>query len=252
MNELAGLPNGQRINWAGQHFGTVDYGQQQVVIFYAKSIDDAMASRQAGRRICRNVDFIRMHPPGERLNIIDRPATDDDKMRYASQWHRYTLSQSQVPEGTPIDLLFPNHPNVADMLRAVSIFTVEQCANLSAHAIESIGMGAQEYVNKAKKYLESAKQGANFHAIQKELEEQKNANQVLQTQLNMAIAQIKALEVKISNPMMASQQPPWINGYDAQADRINNTHPTREMASKASQPQETLSLEDLENKEVKF
>ena len=55
-------------------------------------------------------------------------------------------------------------------LRGCGVQTIEQCADLSANAIESIGMGAQRYVNEAKKYLDMAAKGASASQMRHELE----------------------------------------------------------------------------------
>src|SRR5690606_9526446 len=161
MNELADLPRPHSVNWApGGTHGLVNYGGNLVVFFYKKPVKNNKKSLEAGRPIFEDVDYIKMHPPGERLNIIDRPATSEDIHKYPEQWHRYLHNQTQIPEGTPVDLLFPNHPSVAESLKSLGVFTVEQLANLSAHAMDTIGMGAQGYVDKAKKYLSNAEKGA--------------------------------------------------------------------------------------------
>jgi hypothetical protein len=210
----------------------VNFGDTNLVVFMKKSVKNPVRSQAEGRPIFEDVDFIRLAPPGEKLNIIERPVQEADKYRYAMQWHKYLNNQTQVPEGTPIDLLFPQHPSVADSLRAQGVHTVEQCAGLSAHAMDSIGMGAQDYVNKAKAYLDNAAKGVNFHMMQKQLDEQKSQNRVLEQKLQMALTQINTLKQKIENPAAASLNPPYMPNFDVQAERINSNHATKELAQR--------------------
>ena len=237
MNDFAGLPKGN-INWenGNRDYGSVNYGQEQVVIFYTRSVQNMAKTASEGRKIFEDTPYIRMHPPGERLNVVDRPVNGQDRERFAKQWNNYIHSKTQVPEGVPIDLLFPNHPSVAEALRANFIFTVEQCAELSATAIDNIGMGGQEYVNKAKKYLANASSGANFHIIQKELENSRNEVATLKSQLELAINQIKALDQRLTNPLQFSTSPPYIPGYDVQAERINSNHVTSDPVIRTKTP----------------
>ena len=138
--------------------------------------------------------------------------------------------------------MFPNYPSVAENLRGYGIQTVEQCANLSAHAIATIGMGAQEYVNRAKKYLEQANSSQGFHVLQKELDDQKSKNRVLERQLIEMKRQLDTLTLRAINPQGAMLNPPFIQGYDAQSERINANHPTNELVQKATKERKTKKL----------
>ena len=79
------------------------------------------------------------------------------------------MNQTQVPDGTLVDLLFPNNPAIADLLKGHGIHTVEQLANLSANAIDSVGMGVQQYVNLANEYLQKATDGSAFLELKRKL-----------------------------------------------------------------------------------
>lgn len=222
-----------RINWnASGEYGTVNYADESkmVVLFYTKSVEDTNKSAQAGRKICVDMAYVRMHAPGERLNVVDRPVQDNDKHRFPRQWANYVHNRTQAPEGTPIDLLFPNHPSVADNLRALGIYTIEQCAVLTANAIDTIGMGGQDYVNKANAYLKNSEKGQGFHQIQREMTELRNENRNLTKQIQIQKQQIDDLVQKMLDPSKAALQPSWQPGFDAQAARINANHPTKELA----------------------
>jgi hypothetical protein len=101
-------------------------------------------------------DFVEIKHPGEAsLNCIDRPVTDADKSRYPQQWQRYLEGREQIPDGVALSLLFPTSPGIVRKLADENVHTAEQLAGLSSHAIQSIGMGCQDWVNKAAKYLAS-------------------------------------------------------------------------------------------------
>ena len=161
------------IDWnsAGREYGVVNFNKDSdlVVLFFMKSVIDQVKSREQSVRIYSDVPYVKIFRPGEMLNVIERPVEQSDIRRWPRQYEQFLHNKTQVPEGTPIDLLFPNHPSVADNLRARGVYTIQQCANLTAHAIDSIGMGAQEYVNRAKKYLEAASSGSEIIKLQDEL-----------------------------------------------------------------------------------
>src|SRR6202051_5174670 len=137
------------INWAG-HVGSVEYGggdKAMVVMFFRRAVHNPAKSRETGKPSFEDQVFVRVHPPGERLNIVERPAKGDDARRWPNQWAQFHQNKDQIPEGTPIGLLYPDKPAVEATLRACGVFTIEQCADLSGHAIDNVGMGSQRWVN---------------------------------------------------------------------------------------------------------
>src|SRR5271166_3912757 len=169
------------IRWSG-HVGTVEYGggdRSMVVMFFKKAFHNPAASKAAGRPVYEDKTYVRVHPPGERLNIVERPARDDDAARWPAQWAQFSKNQEQIPDGTPIDLLYPETPAIAMAMRAAGLHTIEQCADLSAHAIESVGMGAQRYVNDAKKFIEMANKGVGASQFRQAMSEKDQELRVL-------------------------------------------------------------------------
>lgn len=212
------------IDWevAGSH-GQVKFGNDKLTlaVFYTRSVINEAKSQEANRPIHDNKTFVRIQPAGERLNIVDRPVREEDKRRWPQQWQQYVAGRIQVPDGSPIELLFPNHPGIADTLKGCNVFTIEQLAQLSGNAIDNIGMGAQDWVNKANAYLQQADKGRDFNRMSKRLEDAEAQNRVLSNQLKQAIAQINALEERIKDPTKYSLNPGHIQGIDPQTDRIN-------------------------------
>lgn len=188
------------IDWKG-HVGVVKYGDdtQTIALFYNRSVHNPIKSEQAGTPIHDDVDFVRIHQPGERLNIIDRPVQPADKQRFPREWNAYIDNRSQIPEGTPIDLLFPAHPHVGANLRGLGVYTIEQCAKLSGHAMDVIGMGAQEYVNRANEYLDAANKGVGLHKLHKELEERDSKIRVLEATVGSLKGQLDQLLTAVAS-----------------------------------------------------
>jgi hypothetical protein len=183
------------ISWQG-NVGVVEYGggsKNQLAIFYNKSVHNPGKSREQGTPIYDDKVYIRVHPPGERLNIVDRPANGDDARRWPVQWAQFQQNREQTPEGTPIDLLYPDRPAIAATLRAAGVHTVEACAELTANAIENVGMGAQSWVNAAQKYLTYANKGVGAATFRRELEDRDGQIRVLNQQLEMLKAEVNQL-----------------------------------------------------------
>lgn len=184
------------INWHGD-IGIVQYGggaQRQIAQFYHRPVQNPAKSRESGRPIFEDRIFIRVAPPGERLNVVDRPATRQDQQIWAREWALFSQNKEQVPEGTPVNQLFADKPAVVATLQASNVVTVEQLAELSANAIENVGMGAQAWVNKAKQYLEMANKSVGIVKHQHDLEERDREIKVLKQQIEMLKQEVDSLQ----------------------------------------------------------
>lgn len=236
----------------GDWGGIVNYGpgdSGMVVMFYLKPVHNPAKSVESGSPQYDDKTYVRIHPPGERLNIIDRLATDSDRKRFPMQYMQFKENAPQVSNGTPIDMLFPATPSVGAALKASGVHTVEQCAELSAHAIETIGMGAQQWVNDAQRYLQVANKGVKASELKKLLDDRdlennhlKHKIDLLETELNHLREQAgQAVTLADVQQMLANQggkqgqRPQYAPGkqlsstFDAQTAQINGTHITRDL-----------------------
>ena len=103
------------INWQG-NVGVAEYGggdKGLVCMFYNRAVHNPLKSKEAGRPVYEDQVYVRIHPPGERLNIVDKPAAGEHQRRFPAQWAQFMQNKAQVPEGTPIDLLYPENPAIA-------------------------------------------------------------------------------------------------------------------------------------------
>lgn len=238
------------VNWVNQHVGVVEYGggdKGQIAMFYNRPVHNPSKSTEAGRPVYEDVIYVRIHPPGERLNIIDRPAMRSDAQRWPMQWAQFQQNKQQTPEGTPIDLFYPEQPSVAATLRASGVHTIEQCAALSASAMDNIGMGAQKWVNDAQKILEASSKGVAASTMRRELDERDGKIRTLTQQVELLKAEVNRLSSvhQTSGPTLESiqQQLAQLQGggrpvipakpgrsFDSQEAMINATSPTAEEA----------------------
>lgn len=240
----------QSIKWQGD-VGVVQYGggdPSMVVMFFLKPIRNPAKSTAQGRPFFEDKVFVRIHPPGERLNIIEREANDSDRRRFPMQWAQFKDNAPQTADGTPIDMLFASSPSIAAALKASGVHTVEQCAKLSAHAIETIGMGAQQWVNDAVRYMEVADKGVKASQLKHIVEEKdreinslKHTVDLLKTELDgIREKQNSSVTMADVQQMLANQggggkrgvfAPGKLNpNFDAQTAQINATHATKDVS----------------------
>lgn len=207
---------------AANGYGMVQYGpgdDKLIAGFYKKSVLNAAKSREEGRPIYEGRDFVKIQHPGETLNVVDRPATESDKQRFPRQWAQYERGVTQIPDGVPLNQLFPDKPQIVDMMRGYNIHTVEQLSNLSGQAIGTVGMGCQEWVNAAKRYMERAEKGVDHHKFETAMAAKDAQIAALQRQ----VAEISALvrQQKPAQPVMTAAP-----DFDAQSAQIAATHPS--------------------------
>lgn len=232
------------ISWLGD-VGRVEYGggdKGMIAMFYNRPMHNPVKSQEHGRPVYEDKVYVRIHPPGERLNIVDREASQSDKRRFPNQYRHFQENTEQHPEGTPIDLLYPESPAIAAMLRANGVSTIELCAELSAQAIDTIGMGCQQYVNAAAKYLEASNKGVKVTQMRHELEVRDREIKVLKQMVEEmkgtissmkqnnvgGVPDLAALQALIAASMQRPVHMPQA-GFDAQSALINANSPTAQV-----------------------
>lgn len=203
-----------------QGYGMVQYGptdDKLIVGFYKKSVLNQAKSRDEGKPHYEGQDFVKIQHPGETLNCVDRPVREDDKRRWPRQWAHYQAGVTQIPDGVPLNQLFPDKPQIVDTMRGYNIHTVEQLSNLSAEAINTVGMGAQDWVNKAKRYMERVEKGINHHQFEQAINQRDQRIATLERQ----IAELTTL---VNARARAEQPAPVQQGFDPQTTQINAVH----------------------------
>ncbi len=161
------------------------------VQFETRAIEDEEKSREAGRPIYKDVDFIVIHVAGDRLTIHERVVdligsnrTPPDNVRFPRQWEAFKAQKQQPLEGTPITEWPPVSKSLAMELKGLHIHTVESLAAVSDNNLN--WMGARELREKAKAWLEKAKQGGDVSRLVSE-------NMQLKADIEALKAQIAAL-----------------------------------------------------------
>lgn len=215
--------------------------KSMVCRFYMRALHNAAKSKQEGRPVYEDKIFVIIHPPGERLNIVDREATDFDKRRWPAQWHQFQQNKVQQPDGTPIDLLYPDYPSVAAMLRAHGVATIEQCAALSGNAVDNMGMGSQRYVNAAKTYIQASAKGVQATQLRAQLEDRDREVRVLERKIEALTAEVENLRAQGNQGLSLAQIQQMLAGamarpqhlpaasFDPQSAMINATSATAQI-----------------------
>lgn len=184
-------------------FTTERKGDERLAVrFFKKAARDDVASTADGVMRFKEVDYIQIMVPGDRDNIIIRPAGEGDKRRFAKQyedWQRNEKGEQLL--GTPLELWGRlSLPQIEEM-RYIGVRSVEQLAELNDSAMLKMP-GAVEMKRKAAAFIAAQKEEAPMRKMQAELEqrdtkieeqaqaiEQQNFNQAaMQAQINALLA----------------------------------------------------------------
>lgn len=177
---------------------SVDSDQALHVEFYRQSIEIPFKSREAGRPIFEDRDFVRICVPGNQLTVIDREANSYDKQRFPIHWQAYQNAQSdECSTGTPIKHWTLLAPAIREELHAMKFRTVEQLATASDQQLLDLGMVAgmagHALREKAKAYLDAS---SNLAAVETQ-----------RAELEALRAEIEALKGERSGPGRPRKEP---------------------------------------------
>jgi hypothetical protein len=158
------------------------------VQFETRAIEDEEKSRQEGRPIYKDVDFVIIHVAGDRLTVRERQVdlvgnnrTPPDHIRFPRQWEAFKAQKQQPVEGTPITEWPPVSKSLAMELKGMHIHTVEALAAVSDQNLT--WLGARELREKAKAWLEKAKAGGDVSRLVAENEQLKADMAALKAQM---------------------------------------------------------------------
>lgn len=197
MSDLLGLAPTQRIYGFG---APPDADSRLWVRFVRKSARNAYKSDQEGRPVFEPVDYIQIQQPGER-DMLMRPVRDEDKARFPKHWEAFQANAKQAPDGTPVQMLFPNEPHITDMMIDLRILTVEQLAQLSEAGINRLGMDGRKYVARAAAAMDQSARTAEVSRLTRELTEAQEKNKLMEDQMAQMRGRMDALEARLRMPL---------------------------------------------------
>jgi hypothetical protein len=164
------------------------------VKFYRQWMRNNFKSKEQGIEVGEHQDFIIIICPGNPKSEVRRKATDNDKAQYRQEWQAYSEGKEYQLSGTPIEMLPGLASGMADGLKALYIYTIEQMAELSDMALQKVGMGANDIRQRCKAYL--SKNSTEVTALNAQLAE---TNAKLQEALE-AIAKLQEAKTERKKP----------------------------------------------------
>lgn len=170
--------------------------------FCVEAIEMEFKSKQAGRPIFEDREYVRIHIVGDRGSQAYEPVNEEHKARWPKEYAAFRAGIELPPTGTPL-ATWP-HPMMTKsqvaMLATFNIRTVEDMAALDDAKLQKIGMGAREMKTAASTYLQVATQGMG--PIMQLLEENDRlAREVIRltTDLTAANVEIRTLAGRVAH-----------------------------------------------------
>ena len=167
------------------------------VRFYRKPIEIKDETIAQGRPIFKDADWIQIMTPGDQLNVIDTIARDNHKARFPQQWAVYQnkIGNQEEIVGTPVSAWPLVSMSQAEELKGIKFHTVESIANCSDQQLQRIGMIAgmspHAFREKARTYLNLAKDTAEVDAKNAELAQLKEENAKIKAETDAKLAQMQ-------------------------------------------------------------
>lgn len=138
---------------------------QLLVKFFTKQRPDNAATKEKGRPIFKDIEYIDIKVPGHRGSGACRAATFVDKQRFPRHYEAYKQRKEMPLDGTPLSEWPVIARTQVEELSFHNVKTVEQLVSMN-DSLASQFMGMNALKTKAKMWLEGAEETARINEIQ--------------------------------------------------------------------------------------
>ena len=212
-----------------------------LVKFFMKPSPDSAASVAEGRPIFKEVEYVDIKIPGDRTGGACRPATFQDKQRFAEHYRLFKLRIEVPLEGTPLAEWPLITRSLAEELSFHNVKTVE---HLSTMADVNVGnfMGLGTLKAKAVTWLEKASEESKVHELQDQLAERDERITALEAKVEQILASGSAAPVQPVVPESSGKDPDTPS--EPPALDMQSTSPTRKPAKRRKRVRKDGAVQD--------
>lgn len=160
-------------------------------------------SREAGRAVYEERDFIRIHVPGDKTSVVFRQVTEQDAQRFADRYAKWKAGQQDAVVGTPLASLPTMTPTKIEEYKYFKIVTVEQLAD----APDNLGQKFMSFnadKQRAKDFMAVAANNAPVEAMRNELQKRDAEIENLRTMVEALQAQAKPTKRAVAAEPLAA------------------------------------------------
>ena len=191
-------------DWAKPDESRFAMDSKLYVEFYRKPVLQPGKSREAGRAVFEEVDYIRIHVPGDKHSVVERPVSDQDKFRFADRYAKWQAGQEEAVTGTPLSALPGMTPSKIEEYKFFKLVTIEQLAE----ANDNLGgkfMSFQQDKQRAKAFLEVAANNAPIEKMNAELAKRDAELEELRSMITTLQANAKSSKRAVAAPAEAAE-----------------------------------------------
>lgn len=127
--------------------------------FYTEPVEQTFKSKEAGRPIFEDREFVKMIIPGNRGSVAVQPVDDTVKERWPKEYAAFKAGEEIKHEGTLLAQWPPISRSQVEEFKFFNVHTVEHLAALNDTQIQTMGMGVRDLRKSAIVFLDAAKNG---------------------------------------------------------------------------------------------
>jgi hypothetical protein len=152
--------------------------------FGLNAVEDEAKSTEAGRKIFKEVEFVKIMVPGDKQSVFLQPATAQHRQRFPRAYAMFKQLGTMAVEGTPIETWPMITRAEAMTLKANNVLTLEMLCDVHDGNLGKLGFNARELQAKARAYLANAKDSAAAQKFAVEAQRKDEQIAELQRQIN--------------------------------------------------------------------
>lgn len=152
------------------------------VRFYMRPRLDQAATKEAGRPIHKDVEYVTINKPGDRLDTTDCPAKDSHRRRFPRHYAAFKAKDNQHVSGTLLSKWPLIQASQVEDLKYFNVFTVEQLSMMPDGNIPNVG-NISHLKKQAADYLAAASGQAPTVALRAENEALKTRMEAMEAMM---------------------------------------------------------------------
>lgn len=169
------------------------------VEFFREPVLHPGQSREAGRAVYEERDFVRIHVPGDKTTVVVQPMDEMNRFRFAQRYEKWKAGQAEAVTGTPLSALPGMNPSKVEEYKFFKIVTVEQLAEANDQLGQKF-MSFNSDKQRAKAFLEVAAGNAPIEKMNAELAKRDEEIETLKAQMAAIMANTKQRKVAAEAP----------------------------------------------------
>lgn len=172
------------------------------VEFMREPVMHPAKSREEGRAVYEERDFVRIHVPGDKTTVCVEPMHEMNLQRFRARYEKWKAGQAEAVTGTPLSALPGMSPAKVEEYKFFKIVTVEQLAEANDQLGQKF-MSFNADKQRAKAFIEVAKGNAPIEKMNAELAKRDDEIEALKAQMAAIMANTKQRKVAQTEPQEA-------------------------------------------------